>query len=296
METTTLFLKVLRAKHPQLHNIIVDKCEQMNLVAPISGEDSLCHEYNPTRIKNIVQKIHQAAMREQPEHGDLKLEQRRENEISTVQRNTRPPPLLAHTGVISEPTTPLTIQLPTSTNTTADNRDSWRKMPPVNHLQPSSSRDSCKGCGLDHPVEHCPFIFHQLYRDKGDLELFYPAFYKMSDEDTKAYLTHLVTHGFMKTLTQTEVDNIIRILTRKKRGFQRGQDDPDRDNYRRTKHRYGDYPNPPDTRKPYQERGNDRSYQDRVYDSRRFNRSPERARRNVDNRPAWEKKKDQDKN
>jgi hypothetical protein len=121
----------------------------------------------------------------------------------------------------------------------------------------------------------------------GTHGLYYPAFYKLSDTDIHAYLTLLTTHGFLKTASQSEVDEIIRQLTRKRRNFLQRQEDPDKDAYRRTKARYGEHPTPPfvhyhDSRGPYSNR------QER-YSNPWYN---DNGRRPYDNRPAWQTSQD----
>ena len=294
METTTMFLKVVRKKHPGLHQLIIDKYDQMNLTSPLQGDDVISHEYSPTKITKVVKSIHQAALREVPEPTDtITGSPTADNQQSYGQRGSRPPPLLAHSAIAVEATKPPTIKLPPPNNSTTEYRTTWMRLPPASDLQPSNSRDACKGCGLDHPSENCPFIFHQLYRDKGIFELFYPVLFRQKESDIQLYLTHLATHGFMKTMSQAEADETVNTLTHKRKAFQRGQDDPDRDSYRRNKARYGDHPTPPDTNRSQ----NYKNYSNRTYrrSPERNRRSPERERRNINNRPSWEKKPDQPK-
>ena len=182
---------------------------------------------------------------------------------------------MAHTGITMDAPKKISVQLPTSLPTSKERHDQWIKLPPATDLHPCTTGDGCVGCGLNHKTEDCPFIFHGKHKDSGVMELYYPTFYKLNDGEIIAYLTLLTTHGFLKSASQEDVDEIIRIISRKRRGFQNNKDDPDRDNYRRTKARYGDYPTPPDTNRHNQSKGyNNR--QERYYNERK-----------VDNRPAW---------
>jgi hypothetical protein len=137
-------------------------------------------------------------------------------------------------------------------------------------------------CSLDHKLDDCPFIYHSKHKDSGIMELYYPAFYRLDDKEITAYLTLLTSHGFLKSLKQEEVDEIVNIISRKRRSFQNKQEDPERDTYRRNKAKYGDYPSPPDVNR----NGGNR------YHNNRYDRYDNGNNRNVDNRPSWKERND----
>jgi len=71
---TSLFLKVLRTNHNALHNHIIEKYEQLSLTSPLITEDLNSQEYDPARVKIIVNSIHQAARREVPTKPEYNVE------------------------------------------------------------------------------------------------------------------------------------------------------------------------------------------------------------------------------
>jgi hypothetical protein len=278
---TSLFLKVLRNNHIDLHNHIIEKYEQWSLTSPLATEDMNCQEYDPARVKEIVKSVHQAARREVPTKPEYNAASHQPTtEPTTHQRPSRPPPLMAHTGIPTIPPKTLSINLAAAQGPTKERHEQWI-LPPPTDLHPCTTGEACVACSLKHKVEDCPFIFHGKHRDNGTMELYFPVFYKLDDKDITAYLVHLTTHGFLKTATQEEVDDIVKAISKKRRSFQYRQEDPDRDNYRRTKAKYGDYPNPPEVHRPRYNGGY--SNRQERYDN---------GKRNVDNRPSWRDRTD----
>jgi hypothetical protein len=274
-------LKVLRTNHNALHNHIIEKYEQVSMTSPLSTEDLDSQEYDPARVKTIVDRIHQAARREVPTKAEYNVELHPPTtELTTHQRPSRPPPLMAHTGLPTTTPRKISINLASAQGPTKDRHEQWI-LPPPTDLHPCTTGDACIACSLKHKVEDCPFIFHGKFEENGTMELYYPVFYKLDDKDITAYLVHLTTHGYLKTATQEEVDEMVKVISKKRRGFQYRQEDPDRDNYRRTKAKYGDYPNPPEVNRPRYNGGY--SNRQERYDN---------GKRNVDNRPSWRDRND----